>query len=846
MRYTGMILFLGIQLHVAAQQYEKARKNDVLPDSGRMIGWREDIPQELPVVSLNDDARHDGSGTYIPSLLNASRDIVLDAAAFHFNMMHFRLRGYDAQWSGTLINGIVMNNPEDGTIPWTYWSGLNDVTRNTQVIPFLQAGEADIGNIGITNSIDMRAYKQRVQTQVGYSLSNRSYTNRLSITYATGMNAKGLAFAISATCRYAQQGYLPGTFVQGAGYYIAADKRMHNEGLLSVCLFGNAALRGKQSAVTHEAAEMAGSRFYNAYWGYLDGRKKNANTSYTHVPVLLVNYEQKKDRLSYLLSAAVMYGTRTATSLDWYHAPDPRPDYYRNLPSYYQDSTLQRTLLQAYTADAGMMQIDWDRIYDINRNSLETTYGIDGDPGKSFTGLRSHYILQERITTVRRICAAWQYQYTPADAVSVAGGISAQWQRLHYYETVDDLLGGEYYMNWNQFAEGDAAVIQNDLDHPDRILRQGDRYGYDYLMVHGIASGWTQATIAGRRCDWMLAARLGYVTYYRDGLVRTGTFPEQSLGRSVVYEFGEYTLKAGITYKIDGRHYLRLAVACMNKAPSADNVFISPRMRNTEQETIDMQQIRNAELGYYIQAPRLRFRATAYITKFTKGMDVLSFYHDAYRSFVNYAMSGIDRLHYGTELGIEWKISSRYTLSGAASMGTFLYTNRYAVTVTADNDAYVLERGLVYAKNLRTGGTPQQAYAMILSYQRGNGYYLSLSASYFREYWLEANPIRRTYTAVSGLIPGTDTWKQVLAQQRLPDQYTLDISGGNSFRVNKKGTKQRMLSVYAGIHNLLNRKDMIAGGYEQLRYDNNYPDRFPPKFFYAMGLNFSVSISFKW
>ncbi len=48
---------------------------------------------------------------------------------------------------------------------------------------------------------------------------------------------------------------------------------------------------------------------------------------------------------------------------------------------------------------------------------------------------------------------------------------------------VDDLLGGEYWVDIDQFAERDfedPVLAQSDLNNPNRIARVGDVFGYDY------------------------------------------------------------------------------------------------------------------------------------------------------------------------------------------------------------------------------------------------------------------------------------------------------------------------------------------------------------------------------
>lgn len=815
-------------------------------DTSRLIGWIEAVVQPMPLLTVSENSRSEDAGSFMPSLLHARRDLLLSTAAFHFNIVRFRLRGYDSEWSGTSVNGIAVNNPEDGNTPWALWSGLNDVTRQVQTTVFSQAAASEAGGMGTHTTIDMRAHRQRAGQQVSCGWSNRSYAYRMSYTIANAFNSSGWAWAASGSCRYALHGYQPGTFLTAFGYYVAADKKLGEGKLLSATFFGNAAHNGKQSAITGELAALLGTSRYNSYWGEQAGQQRNAYTAFTHVPVMMVNYENRLSNHAFSeWSASFMFGRKSSTAPDWYHAPDPRPDYYRNLPSYRADTMMRETIREMYQRQPGLLQWDWEKMYNVNRNSMETIVGADGIPGKTFTGLRSHYIIEERVSDIRRFDIAWQYHFTPGTNLAFSGGFAGQWQRVNYYKRVYDLLGGEYYMNWNQFAEGDPAVMQYDMDHPDRIIRAGDKYGYDYSLTHCAARVWGQASFKAAKWDIFFSTRLGYTSFFREGHVRTGLFPDASAGRSVVYEFEDYLVKAGVTCKINGRRYLVFAIAAMSRPPLADNVFISPRTRHTDQETIDMQLAQGSELSYHIRSPNLTVSATLYATRFLNGMNVLSFYHDGYRGFVNYALRHINRLHYGSELGVEYQLDPQWNCYIVLSAGKFVYTERPELTVTSDNDAYVLERGIVYAKNAAVGGTPQQAYSAGASFRSDAGLFASISFQYFREHWLDINPLRRTYQALSQLQPGTTAWHQAIAQERLPEQYTLDVSGGRTIRLRRKHGGPRSLLVFLSINNLLNNKNLVSGGYEQLRFDALHPERFRPKYFYTMGWNASLTFSIR-
>src|SRR5688572_23115549 len=83
----------------------------------------------IPIISLDDDGS-DGGSQNISSLLFAGRDPFLNAAAYKFSAVRFRIRGYDSDMFGTYMNGAPMENLDNGFTPYGQWGGLNDALRN--------------------------------------------------------------------------------------------------------------------------------------------------------------------------------------------------------------------------------------------------------------------------------------------------------------------------------------------------------------------------------------------------------------------------------------------------------------------------------------------------------------------------------------------------------------------------------------------------------------------------------------------------------------------------------------------------------------------------------------------
>src|SRR4029078_13518361 len=144
----------------------------------------------------------------------------------------------------------------------------------------------------------------------------------------------------------------------------------------------------RQSASTMEMMDIAATHYYNPSWGYQDGKKRNANISKTNQPVIIVTHDFRiSNKTDLTTSLSYSFGERSYSALDWYNAPDPRPDYYRYLPSYYKDDPIQ--LQQVYDTlknNEAARQINWNNLYNINRENTTSVHNADGIEGNTVTG----------------------------------------------------------------------------------------------------------------------------------------------------------------------------------------------------------------------------------------------------------------------------------------------------------------------------------------------------------------------------------------------------------------------------------------------------------------------------
>ncbi len=824
--------------------------------------FRSEIRDNLPTIIIDDDDLDEGSSSPVSSILTAGRDPFLSAAEFNFSPVRFRLRGYETQGNAVYINGINFSGLDNGFTPFGLWSGLNNAMRNQQNIYGLQANDFTMGALALNTNIDMRAGTQRAQTQFNYALSNRNYTHRIMLSHASGFNKRGWAYSAALTGRYAKEGYVPGSYYEGGSYYAAIDKKIRGKHIASLIAFGAPTEAGRQAASVQEAMNLAGTNYYNPSWGWQNGKKRNANVLQTFQPVFMAAYDYKPNNSSRLYTTvAYSFGKRKNSAIDWYNAPDPRPDYYRYLPGYYQQDkpSTYPSLLTYYQSHPDALQIQWDNLYEANRANIRTIADVDAITGNNLTGKRSVYILSNRVIDIKRIMANTVYNLKINSIASLTAGANYQQQTNHYYQEVEDLLGGDFWVNINQFAERDfpnnSNSVQYDLNHPNRIVKQGDQYGYNYKINIGQAAAWAQLLFRLRRFDVFMAGEIAQTRFYRTGINRNGLFPDISYGPSAKRKFTNPAIKGGITYKMNGRNYFFANGTYRSTPPFFENAYISQRTRNTVQDGLKIETILSAEAGYKLNAPRVKLGVTGYYTRSKNGVDVLTFYHDQYQNFVNYALSGINKVYFGGEIGTEIKISSTLSFNGAASIGRYYYDSRQTAVITIDNSAETLAKQTIYLKNYRIPSTPQNAYSAGLFYRSPKFWYISFTGNYFNNMWLSPNPLRRTAEAIADENPESTSAADaisnaILSQQKFDGQFTLDFFGGWSKLIPRKyyiNNKRTFLTFNLGVNNLLNSQTIRSGGFEQLRFDFEKKDvnKFPPKYYYAYGINFFASIGLR-
>ena len=458
-----------------------------------------------------------------------------------------------------------------------------------------------------------------------------------------------------------------------------------------------------------------------------------------------------------------------------------------------------------------------------------------------------------------------------------------------------DRLGGTYFVDVDNFADRDFAstpyVSQNDLDYyltngQARILHVGDKYNYDYYAHVRNAEGWVNGNFVFGNLSANVGGRLGYTSFWREGLIRKGLFPgqpdnaqmaalweangvvateETSLGKSDVARFLTFAGKAGVSYVIGGNMRVYGNVGYFQDAPHFNQAFLSPRTRNSMVQGLKPIKTFTSDVNWQFSGSGINARVTAYYTTIKDQSKIMSAYDDVQNAFSNFAISGINQRHYGVELGfkVPTYIVPNLSVQGVFAWGRAEYTSKPTMVQTLDNSAKPVsyngqssvllrywDETPVYTKDAYGNipedtdisqykktqkhyvpSTPQLAASLGLNWNY-NYWFVDLDVEYFDEAYLDMNPLYRTDYAVQGP-DGKATPQEVVymtTQEKFDPCLLLNVSVGKSWFIQRKYQLGFSLNAKNLLGNKLINSNFLGagvktGGYEQTRMIDNTKDK---------------------
>ena len=779
-------------------------------------------------------------GGYNPGVMKSANDVFSNNAAVSFNIAYFKNRGLDSRYQTITINGLEMENLVVCRAPNTQWGGLTRIFNAARCHINLSASPFAFGDIGGSSDYNVRASSIHKQFSASYTLGNASYNHRLMLTYASGSLKNGWAVAASASARYGTQlNYVKGISFHGLSYFLSAEKKFDSRHSLNLAAWGASILQGLQANCVPEVYEITGTHYYNPNWGWYNGKRRNARMRDTYEPVFMVTHDfhssDKKVQVSSTLASS--FGHKNTTALNFVRIADPRPDYYRYLPSYFDDDPEQQAwIIQQWMENENYRQINWDELYETNRLSTE-----QGGP--------SQYIIEDRVTQHVQVSGATTLTAHFSDHFNLYAGLDVRGYRQRNFKRVNDLLGGEYWVCKDKYADtlsGDPMLPYYDIDNAEAHLLEGEKCGYDYALNLFRQNLW--ATLEGdfQHFHFHIGLNGTMRELWRTGFMRYGAYRDEAAGNSDISLSPNYGTKAGLAYKIDAYNTLEINGQWQTIAPAAANSFVNVLYSNRYIHNPTSEKDLAADFSYIAQYKFLKLRTSFYFVNFQDVTEHYNFYHDLYGGFVNYVLTGVDKRNIGVELGMEVPIGKMFTVVMAGNWSDYIYTNRPTASITANNGYSELTPGnkevthTIFWKNYHVAGTPQIAATFGLKFKHKD-WEVKVNANYFDKIYAALNPERYTPEARGYLDDDSEQLSEILHQEQLKGQFTLDAYINKSWKI-----KKHFLGLSLKVTNITNNKNLVTYVAEQHRfnYSEHNSKSFPNKYFYALGTTFSFGVNY--
>ena len=804
------------------------------------------------------------------TIIHSNNNIYASQVGYLFSPVRFRYRAFNQKYNEIYINGAPMNDMESGQFRYSLVGGLNQQTRGVEnSLPF-EMNSFGMSAMAGSNNYNFRPSAMAQGQRITVAGANRNYRVRAMYTYNSGVNAKGWAFSANLTYRWANQGYVEGTFYNSLSYFLGVEKVFDSGHRLSLVTWGNPTERASQGAGTDETYWLANDRYYNPYWGYQNGEKRSSRIVTDWAPTAMFTWDWQINPTTKLTTTATgRYSSYKSTRLNYNNSDNPQPDYWKNLPSSHFNVWNENDVY--YRTAQGL--IDFNNVRDIWMGSKENRQ-IDFDKlyysnkQAALQGSDAMYYIQARHNNNLNLTISTALQKELGRFAAFNTGINVATNKGIHYQTMEDLLGALSFHNINTYALGkysaDDPRVQYDTRHANAYVGVGDRFGYDYNILVDKANWWASYKYDRGRIHSFISGRIGGTQIARDGKMENGMAVGNSWGESKSAFFLDGGAKAGLHYNIGGGNVITIGAGYELRAPQASTAFVSPEINNDFVVNLKNEKVLSTEIGYQIQLPWMKANINGYYSKIKDVTEWQNFYFDDINSFSYVSMTGIDKVYYGVEWGINFKITNEFNIKTIGTISEAKNTNNAKVwymssTSGTFNDDNNHEIETVYNKDMREAGTPLTAASLILSYHKWGWFvdlncnwydriYLSYSPSYRYEQTLKNRQAASQYTGEPVYDNDGNILESALAQQKGHGGFMLDLSVGRSLRL-KRG---KSISINLSITNLLNNQKIVTGGYEQSRSDytgsgNTRAYQFAknPKKYYAYGINGMLNIGYK-
>jgi outer membrane cobalamin receptor len=660
-----------------------------------------------------------------PEVLKSTPGVYATKQGGGFGDSRINLRGFNSENVAVLINGVPVNDMENGRVYWSNWAGLSDVTSAMQVQRGLGAVKVAVPAVGGTINILSKTTDVEKGGNIIMGTGNDGY-QKYGMTLSTGLMDNGFAATVSVS-KTSGEGYVDGTQFDGYNYFVNFSKVINDNHKLSFTSFGAPQRHGQRqnrsTIETYRNAE-SGNRF-NPDWGYKNGQVTHIEDNFYHKSQTSLNHYwtiNDRSNLSTALYASFGNGGGGGTA-------GTNRDLFKN------------------RIGGDDQPVDLDAIVEINRAN---------------GALGSEAYLRASRNDHKWFGVLSTYKNDLTENLSLVAGIDLREYTGMHFSEVTDLLGGQY------------ALDDADVNNPNRALKVGDKRDYHNDGNVGWQGFFAQLEYDSDNISAFLSSAVSNTSYQRVDYFNY--LDSDDLQTTDTYNFVGFSTKGGINYRIDDTHNVFGNIGYFEKAAGFGAVF-----QNFDNETINAdaenQKIFSVELGYGFRSEKFAANLNIYRTQW-KDRTFTDFYTDRNDGSATFGedfafnLQGVNALHQGIEFDFNYKPTDKLTITGMASLADWSWTDN-VLDVPVFNDAQERIATIdLYIKDLKVGDAAQTTAALGINYKFWEKTSLNVDYNFYGNLYSDYDPNDRTDSTKEGVQP----WK-------VPNYGLFDASLRHGFQI---------------------------------------------------------------
>ncbi len=667
----------------------------------------------------------------LPEILNSTPSVYATKQGGGYGDSRINVRGFDSRNTAIMINGMPVNDMENGWVYWSNWAGLSDVTSAMQVQRGLGSSKLAISSVGGTINVLTKTSTAREGGTVAFTLGNDSYMKE-SASYSTGLLENGLSASVLLS-HFSGDGYVDGTKGDGWNYFIGLGYEINEKHSLMFTFTGAPQWHHQNSyANPINVSQQYGSngepnRKYNSNWGYLNGEEFSYRRNFYHKPIMSLNYDwliNDKMNLSTIVYGSWGRGGGTGPIGKINGGGDYKPEF----------------------KDANGL-IRFDDIAAWNAGATGINFGkysgdrVPDDSGQFINDRYNGFTRRASMNSHNWYGIIANFHHEVNENLSWDVGIDGRTYTGYHYRVVNDDLGADGYFD------------NKDKNNPNRMITE-------YVSASPSFNPWTNITDQQK------------IEYYNTGGVKWfGGFGQVEYKTEVISTFLQFgvsnqsfqrtdyfnltpddeggqtsdweslvggNIKGGINWNINENHNVFANTGYYSKQPLFSAVYPSYNS-NVVNEGLTNEKIYGLEFGYSFIMNNFNLKANVYRTSWKdvfkrQGVTL----DDDSRGYADF--QGIEQVHIGFELESYYRLNDHFSFNGMLSIGNWQYNGDVTGTLYNENNEQIGDSDKTYyLDGVKVGDAAQTTAALGVTYRFLDGFNFGLNWRYAGNLYAQIN-----------------------------------------------------------------------------------------------------------